>query len=357
MRNASGRCISKAPGRPINKGYRQLTKDPFRDACEAIEELQNNQKSGQVLVRGDTNVGLHVGFALHSETLRPLMIYEGLDGKLSLSEVGVFEPVPEHKDLTVSIDSSLSPNAVKHTKGGIYTHYGTIQHQQEELALYLSHSDQRLWLRPRDMFEDGRFIPAPDNAPITSIAGHPLRPQDRHNPGGKVRISLPDGMIGAADFSSCGSYRFSLVRDWTPTNQPAKSILWIGMNPSVADASASDPTCNREQNYSSDWGFTRYIKANMLDWRATSPKDLPHNPDVARSPENLPAILRHASECEMVILAYGKMHGRYQGHIQETINSLRKAGHDLHVLGLNADGSAKHPLYLKKSLTPFPFPD
>jgi len=182
------------------------------------------------------------------------------------------------------------------------------------------------------------------------------RPQDQHDPGGKVRLKLQDGTTGDASFSSCGRYRHLLSRDWTPEGTEAKSILWIGMNPSVADAQASDPTCNREQIYSRDWGFSRYLKANMLDWRATSPKDLPLEPDLACSPQNLPAILAAAVECEVVILAYGKLHARYQAQVRQTIAALRDQGHDLQCLGLNGDGSAKHPLYLKKTLIPFPFP-
>lgn len=181
------------------------------------------------------------------------------------------------------------------------------------------------------------------------------RPQDQHDPGGKVRLSLPDGIIGDAEFSACGRYRHSLSRDWTPQGRAPRSILWIGMNPSTADAEVSDPTCNRELTYSRDFGYTRYLKANMLDWRATSPSDLPKDPAQACSDRNLTAILEMASQSEQVLLAYGRLHGRYQPIVTSVLDALRQAGHPLFCLGLNADGSAKHPLYLKKSLTPVPF--
>jgi hypothetical protein len=128
------------------------------------------------------------------------------------------------------------------------------------------------------------------------------------------------------------------------------------MNPSVACAEASDPTCKREETYSADWGYTRYLKANVLDWRATSPKDIPQDADIACSPENLPAILEAAKECNFVVLGYGKLHARFQGVVTRTILELRNNGHELYCLGLNSDGSAKHPLYLKKTLKPFLFP-
>jgi hypothetical protein len=181
-------------------------------------------------------------------------------------------------------------------------------------------------------------------------------PQDKHDPGGKVRILLKDSIHGDATFSECGRYRPLLSRDWTPQGETSRSILWLGMNPSTACAQASDPTINREMTFSKDWGFTRYIKGNMLDYRATNPKDLPLDPNVACSSDNLPAILSVLDDVEKVILAYGKLHARYQSKVREVIEALRDAGATLECLGLNQDGSAKHPLYLKKTLTPFPFP-
>lgn len=183
-----------------------------------------------------------------------------------------------------------------------------------------------------------------------------IRPQDKHDPGGKVRIKNKDGVRGDAMFSDCGKYRHMLSRDWTPQGALPRTILWIGMNPSTADATALDPTINREQGYTRDWGFTKLLKGNMLDYRATNPKDLPHDPDEACSPQNLPSILRAAAASEKVILAYGRLHSRYQGKVEDTISALRAAGIILECLGLNSDGSAKHPLYLKKSLLPFPYP-
>ncbi len=182
------------------------------------------------------------------------------------------------------------------------------------------------------------------------------RPEDLHDPGGKVRIKLKDGIRGDAKFSPCGRYRYMLSRDWTPETEIARTILWLGMNPSTASAQASDPTVNRELIYSRDWGFTRYLKGNMLDYRATNPKDLPHDPDEACSPMNLEAILEAAAQSEKVILAYGKLHRRYHEKVSQTISALRASGVKLECLGLNGDGSAKHPLYLKKTLLPFPFP-
>lgn len=179
-----------------------------------------------------------------------------------------------------------------------------------------------------------------------------------HDPGGKVRLRLPDGVEGGATFSDCGRYRQALTRDWTQEGEAARAILFIGMNPSVADAAASDPTCHRELMFARDWGYTRYLKGNMLDWRATSPSDIPPDPELACSPANLPALVEMAREAETVVMAYGKLHARFQPKVREVFAAITALGKPLQCLGVNKDGSAKHPLYLRKDtlLRPFDLP-
>ena len=180
-----------------------------------------------------------------------------------------------------------------------------------------------------------------------------------HDPGGKVRLKLPDGVIGGATFSPCGRYRQALTRDWTSAASPARAILFIGMNPSVAAADISDPTCHRELMFARDWGYTRYLKGNMLDWRATSPKDIPADPEVACSPDNIPALVAMADEAETIVMAYGKLHKRFNPVVIDVLDAMRAAAKPLMCLGVNQDGSAKHPLYLRKDtkLRDFPIPE
>lgn len=170
-----------------------------------------------------------------------------------------------------------------------------------------------------------------------------------------MRLRLPDGVIGGARFSECGRYRQILRRDWTPEGVTPRTVLFIGMNPSVADAAASDPTCHRELMFARDWGFTQYLKGNVLDWRATSPKDLPRDPDVACSADNIPALVDMAREAEIAVLAYGKLHTRYDEVVRKALCAVADTKRPLKCLGLNKDGSAKHPLYLRKDTPLQPF--
>lgn len=180
-------------------------------------------------------------------------------------------------------------------------------------------------------------------------------PQDQHDPGGKTRLRLPDGVAGQAEFSKCGRYRHVLTRDWTMANSAPRAVLFVGLNPSVAGADMSDPTCHREMTFAQDWGFTRYLKANLLDWRATSPKDIPHDPQMARSPYNLAVVERLAAQSETIVMASGKVHKRYAQIEQDTLELLRSSGKPMLCLGHNKDGSAKHPLYIRRDMQPIPF--
>ncbi len=181
-------------------------------------------------------------------------------------------------------------------------------------------------------------------------------PDDLHDPGGKVRLKLPDGVIGGAQFSACGRYRQALTRDWTAEGTSPRAILFVGMNPSVAGAEVSDPTCHRELMFARDWGFSRYLKGNVLDWRATSPRDIPHDPAEACSAENIPALRDMADEAEWIIMAFGKLHTRHHRVLQVVLEAMTESGKPLKCLGLNKDGSAKHPLYLRKDTKPMDFP-
>ena len=183
----------------------------------------------------------------------------------------------------------------------------------------------------------------------------PADPAALHDPGGATRWSLPLGMRGDAVFSDCGRYRQRLIRDWTPADAVPRAILFCGMNPSTADALVQDNTCAKETGRAMAMGFTRYLKGNVLDYRVTDPKLLPKDPALACSPANLPAILDMAAEAELVVMAYGRLHPRYAPTVDGIVAALRATGRPLWCFGRNQDGSAKHPLYLRKDAPLVPF--
>src|SRR4051794_1194892 len=100
-----------------------------------------------------------------------------------------------------------------------------------------------------------------------------------HDPGGKTRLRLADGVHGDAIFAGPNDcYRLILTRKWVnlfnaSTRLPNNFVLWIAMNPTVADGNVDDPTLNRVIDFSMEWGFDGLAVMNVCDYRATNPKD------------------------------------------------------------------------------------
>lgn len=176
----------------------------------------------------------------------------------------------------------------------------------------------------------------------------------RHDPGGKVKTALPAGLRGDADFSPCGRYRRRLRR-WVGDTFPDSHMLFIGMNPSTADAGANDPTITREWGFTTREGFDGFVKVNVGDYRATYPSDLLKPGVIACSDENLAVIVSEAQRAARVVACWGKVNRALAAAAGQTVAALRAAGVDLWCFGLNADGSPRHPLFLGRATPLVPF--
>jgi hypothetical protein len=167
-----------------------------------------------------------------------------------------------------------------------------------------------------------------------------------HDPGGKVRLRLGEGVRGDVVISPDGRHR-QVMRRWLGDTFPDLYIVFIGMNPSTADATVDDPTCAREWTFARREGFSAMVKCNVGDYRATDPKGLLLPGVEAVSPANLPAIRQAAAGAAKVVLCHGKLNKALAPAGRELVETLRSDGIDLWCFGTNADGSPKHPLYLR----------
>ena len=168
----------------------------------------------------------------------------------------------------------------------------------------------------------------------------------QHDPGGKVRLNLMAGVKGDAVFSEDERHR-PLMRRWLGETFPERYILFIGMNPSTADAMVNDPTCAREWTFAQREGFDAMVKANVGDYRATHPKMLLEEGVVPSSPANLPAIREQAKGAARVVLCHGKLNKALVPAGKALVEALTEDGIDIWCFGTNGDNSPKHPLYLK----------
>lgn len=174
-----------------------------------------------------------------------------------------------------------------------------------------------------------------------------------HDPGGKVRLALPPGVRGDAQFSD--SQHRQMMRRWIGEHFPDRYVLFIGMNPSTADASVNDPTCAREWTFAIREGYSAMMKANVGDYRATDPKALLAPGVVAASEHNLAAIRAAAAGAGLVVLCHGKLNTALVEPARQIVEALHQDGVKLWCFGKNADGSPKHPLYLRLQTPLMPY--
>jgi hypothetical protein len=153
-------------------------------------------------------------------------------------------------------------------------------------------------------------------------------------------------MLGSATFSPCKRFRYVLRRTWNPAG---KTVLFIALNPSTADANHDDPTIRRCIRFAADWGYGSLFVANLFAYRATDPKILRATPDPI-GPRNNWWLTRLHNQAHLTIAAWG-IHGAY---LQRNRAILKKRP-SLHCLGITQSGHPKHPLYVHSTTTPTPF--
>lgn len=78
-------------------------------------------------------------------------------------------------------------------------------------------------------------------------------------------------MIKSAVISKCGLYRMSLVRKWDET---LPQVLFIGVNPSTADAEHDDHTIRKLIGFTRRWDYGGFEIVNLFAYRATDVKQL-----------------------------------------------------------------------------------
>lgn len=149
-----------------------------------------------------------------------------------------------------------------------------------------------------------------------------------------------------AVLSPCWKYRYSLIRRWGT----GPHVVFIGLNPSTADARLDDPTIRRCMVFAEDWGFSAIRMLNLFAYRATKPEDMLAATDPV-GPFTDRLLMAHTEGAGAIVAAWG-IHGVHQGR-DEQVKEMFKGR--LSYLRLTKEGHPGHPLYLPKTLTPVPW--
>lgn len=161
-------------------------------------------------------------------------------------------------------------------------------------------------------------------------------------------------MNRGAFISKCKKYRYGLWRQW---DTKKANVGFIMLNPSIADGDIDDPTIRRCISYAYDWGYGGLYVVNLIPYRATDPKELNkiEIPDYVTENNII-----HIKAVEPVVATFvcGWGAHKIQGKIKDAMRDLMldfKHKDKLYKLGLNKNGTPKHPLYLSKELLPTKF--
>ena len=68
----------------------------------------------------------------------------------------------------------------------------------------------------------------------------------------------------SATLSADRVYRYVLKRTWL---EERPFVMFIGLNPSIADENEDDPTTRRCMRYAGSWGFGGLIVTNLFAFR------------------------------------------------------------------------------------------
>lgn len=144
-----------------------------------------------------------------------------------------------------------------------------------------------------------------------------------------------------AIISPCGLFRYW----WSSGEGPACALVLV--NPSTADAFKPDPTATKSTAFARDWGYPAVHIFNVGAGRATDPKDWRKMAD-RYGPDN-DMYLSMAARYPLIVVGWGNE--APDDAVRRTVSILTAQGADLWCLGVNANGSPKHPLYVSYAQT------
>lgn len=163
----------------------------------------------------------------------------------------------------------------------------------------------------------------------------------------EVRASF-ERIGSGAEFSPCLRYRYALSRRWS--DGPA--VLFVGLNPSTADALKDDPTIRRCVGFAKAWDYGALYMANLFAFRSTDPGTMMIAGDPV-GPDNDAWLRALSAMAHMTVAAWG-VHGSYRAPFSPGPRDLEVGPllPEVRCLGKNRDGSPRHPLYLPAATIP-----
>jgi len=155
-------------------------------------------------------------------------------------------------------------------------------------------------------------------------------------------------MKTSATFSACKQYRYELCRVW---DESKPLVMFLCLNPSLADEETDDNTSRVCINYAKRWGYGGLVIGNLFAHCSTDQAALYQVADPVGS-ENDAWLKKLQSEVALVVCAWGNT-GAYKDRDKAVLGLLNKP----HCLKRLKSGRPGHPLYKRADLMPIPLFD
>lgn len=147
-----------------------------------------------------------------------------------------------------------------------------------------------------------------------------------------------------AEFSVDRKRRLVLWRKW---DEEKPMVMFIGLNPSIANEHEDDPTIRRVKGFARDWGYGGFYMLNLFTQVTPKPEELVA---IKNQMTDFRLLRRYSEKSKLVVFAWG--------NFKEAIIRGEKCATMLPgamSLGLNSNGSPKHPLYIPANAQPFEY--
>lgn len=140
-------------------------------------------------------------------------------------------------------------------------------------------------------------------------------------------------------------YRYFLWRAIGDDAAPRRTMLFVMLNPSTADANTNDQTIGRCLDFARREHCTRLEVVNLFAWRATDPRELARQRDPV-GPENLDHVASAMATADVVVAAWGAWRPvlRKADRIRKYVESTQPL-----CLGRTREGEPCHPSRIAKT--------
>lgn len=153
--------------------------------------------------------------------------------------------------------------------------------------------------------------------------------------------------MNTAVISPCGLFRYWLTRRW---DAALPMLVFVMLNPSVADASVQDATIRKCMGFAQRLGYGGIVVVNLFAFRATQPNDLwrreAAHQDIIGVDNDM--WLTFACLDADVVLAWGA-NARGSLRALEVERHIKATARNVYALRHTNDGIPQHPLMLPYS--------